>query len=753
MPLPVPNLDDRRFDDLVAEARTRLAGHLPELTQIAPGDPVHAFVDLFAWLTETIIYRANLIPERQRKVFLNLLQIPVRPAVPATGFVAIDASPNSLTLQDYLPAGSQLRAGKVTLSTSNEVQPTCLSLSVLIKELLSPGDLEAMGMTLQDLHEQYGLRAGEMPKPFRARQFSLGQETLSIGNTLDQSFYLACIAPKPLSDQMTALRSSFSGLRLNVGIAPADSLQEEDFIVDSESTLYPRHLVWELMSETPDGKTRFLPLEVIRDSSMGGRKTGVVTLRLPANPDLFSGFANADPMFNGTSSLPPAPEDDEAAERVAFWVRLRSPDEPDLKLAYLTINAVDVVAQGQRNDLLIGTGTGLPEQVLQLPDTDIDAASLELQVEENGAWSTWRGMDFTSGQGEDARVYRLDAASGLVYFGDGLDSGFRPPKGARVRVASYRSGGGNAGNLPAGKIKEIVDGSSRLRVRHEWPLSGGRDAESLAQAESRIPQFLTHRNRAVTATDFQALCLNNPVSPVARAEVKEGFLPGATLAAAQRDVPGAISIFVLPPTEVSINNWPRPTRGLLKDVFNYLINRCMVGTELYVLSPQFVPMAVSILVTVRDPSTERETLNEVAETVTQYLSPLAPGGSKGTGWPVGATVRANELMTQAARIPGVLSVNAISIFAQGTNDEGKPAWRRLTANESLMLDDFQLPELAGIYVGASGSAGDGSPGSPNGHGSNANHLLPPFPQGIRDGLTGDDQGDYEIAIPVVPDVC
>ena len=80
MPLPVPNLDDRRFEDLVAEARARLATHLPELTQIAPGDPVHSFIDLFAWLTETILYRANLIPERQRRVFLNLLQIPVRPA-------------------------------------------------------------------------------------------------------------------------------------------------------------------------------------------------------------------------------------------------------------------------------------------------------------------------------------------------------------------------------------------------------------------------------------------------------------------------------------------------------------------------------------------------------------------------------------------------------------------------------------------------------------------------------------------------
>lgn len=750
MPLPVPNLDDRRFDDLVAEARSRLATHLPELTQVAPGDPVHAFIDLFAWLTETIIYRANLIPERQRRVFLNLLQIPVRPAVAASGFVSIDASPTSVSLPSFLPAGSQLRAGKVNLSTTSELQPTCLSLQVLVKELLSVNDLENMGMTLQDLHEQYGLRAGEMPKPFRARQLAVGQETLSISNTLDKSFYLACVAPKALAGQLSILREELTGLRFNIALAPADTVQEEELVVDTENATYPRHLVWELMAEGPDGTTRYLPLEIIEDTSFGGRRKGVVKVRLPANADLFTSFANADPMFNGTSSLPPAPEDEEIAERVAFWLRMRSPDEPQLQLSYIGINAVDVVARGQRNDVLLGIGTGLPDQALPLPDAHIDATTLVLQVEENGVWNTWHGLDFTAGQGPEARVYRLDPASGYVYFGDGMDTGFRPPRGARIRAAVYRSGGGIEGNLKAGAIKELVDGSSRLRLRHDWPLSGGRDAETLSQAENRIPQYLTHRNRAVTATDYQALCLNNPVAPVARAEVREGFLPGATLAAAQREVPGALSVFVLPPADVSINNWPKPTRGLLKDVFNYLINRCMVGTELYVLSPQFVPLAVSILVTVRDPSTEQETLNQVSNAVTQYLSPLSPGGAEQNGWPVGGAVRANELLTQAARIPGVISVNAIALFTQSQDADGQHFWRRLTASESMMLDDYQLPELVGIHVGASGSSAQNGDGY--GSGDNASHRVPPLPQGIRDIQAGDGS-DNEIAIPVVPDVC
>jgi len=739
MPLPVPNLDDRRFDDLVAEARSRLASHLPELTQVGPGDPVHAFIDLFAWLTETIIYRANLIPERQRRIFLNLLQIPVRPAVAAQGFVSVDGSPTTISLPPLVPSGAQFRAGKISLSATSELQPTCLSAQILIKELISTEELDAIGMTLQDLHEQYGLRAGETPKPFRSRRLDVGEEALSLSNTLDQSYYLACIAPKGLSGQMSALRESLAGIRFSIALAPADNLlAESNLVIDSASDTYPRQLIWELIAPGPDGGTRFLPLEVLTDSSLGGRRQGVVRLRLPTNPDLFSAFAQDDPMFNGTNIMPPAPEE-ETAERVAFWLRLRSPDEPQLQLGYIGINAVDVVAQGQRDDVLLATGTGQPEQVIQLPDADIDTASLELQVEENGQWTTWQALDFIAGQGAEARVFRLDSATGYIYFGDGTGSGMRPPRGARIRASSYRFGGGVAGNLAAGTVKELVDGSSRLRPRHDWPLSGGKDAESLSQAETRIPQFLTHRNRAVTASDFRSLCLNNPVTPVARTEVREGFIPGQTLAAAQRDVPGALSVFVLPPGEVSTHHWPRPTRGMLKDVFNYLINRCMLGTELYVLSPEFVPVAVSILVTVRDRSTEQETLNNVSQAITSYLSPLSPGGSSETGWPLGGAVRANELLVQAARIPGVLSVNAIAIFTQAEDADGNSFWRRLSANESLVLDDYQLPELAGIHIGI---GGDGSGGTLS---------TPPLPQGIRS--ASDHAADQEIAVPVVPEYC
>lgn len=723
MPLPVPNLDDRRFDDLVAEAKERLAHHLPELAHIAPGDPMHAFVDLFAWLTETILYRANLIPERQRRVFLNLLQIPVRPARPAKGIVCIDAAGAGVAPVALLNDGSQLRAGKEVLTTVGELLPTCLSLQVLIKQKLEDSDLQAMGLTRQDLKEQFGLANDQEPQAFRPRRYLPGQETMALLPSLDGGFYLACIAPGRLLAQIENLRKQLAGSVFNIGIAPADTLDGD--LVDQ---LDARPLLWELVSAGESGEAIYLPLDVLADSSKGARQAGVVRLRLPKNWRLFQAFEQDDPMFSGLNGQPPELADQVDARRVAFWLRLRCPQEPNLRLGYLGLNAVDVIAQGLKQDIVVGIGNGQPDQIAILPDQNVAAETLMLDVEENGAWVRWQRVDFLAGQSADARVYRLNPQTGHIYFGDGL-TGRRPPIGARIRAAAYLHGGGADGNLPAGSVKEVVNGGTRYTVRHEWPLKGGLDAETVEQAEKRIPQFLTHRNRAVTVQDFKIITEANPVNPVARAEVLVGFLPGATIKAVRDNVPGVVSLFVLPPGQPALGNTPKPNQGLLKDVFAYLLQRILVGTELYVLSPEFVPIAVGVKVDVRDAETEQQTLRAVQQTLVDYLWPLAPGGAYGEGWPLGGNVRANELMTQVARVAGVKAVNALSLFRRG--DKG---WRRLNENEFIGLEKYQLPELLGVRA----ETGSGTPALPDGIG-------PLEGQASRDS-TG-------VPVPVIPDVC
>ncbi len=89
MPLLPPSLDDRRFDDLVEDLIARIPAHTPEWTNPRLGDPGRTLIELFAWMGDALLYRANLIPERQRLVFLKLLGMGSKPAQPARGIVGL----------------------------------------------------------------------------------------------------------------------------------------------------------------------------------------------------------------------------------------------------------------------------------------------------------------------------------------------------------------------------------------------------------------------------------------------------------------------------------------------------------------------------------------------------------------------------------------------------------------------------------------------------------------------------------------
>jgi hypothetical protein len=70
MPLQIPSLDDRRYQELLDEALARIPVHNPEWTNFNKSDPGVTLIELFAFLTETLLYRANQIPERNRRKFL-----------------------------------------------------------------------------------------------------------------------------------------------------------------------------------------------------------------------------------------------------------------------------------------------------------------------------------------------------------------------------------------------------------------------------------------------------------------------------------------------------------------------------------------------------------------------------------------------------------------------------------------------------------------------------------------------------------
>jgi hypothetical protein len=89
MPIDLPNLDDRRFTDLVDEARALIPALAPEWTNHNPSDPGITLVELFAYLTELLIYRLNRVTNANLCAFLKLLNGPGW-SLPADGDVAAE---------------------------------------------------------------------------------------------------------------------------------------------------------------------------------------------------------------------------------------------------------------------------------------------------------------------------------------------------------------------------------------------------------------------------------------------------------------------------------------------------------------------------------------------------------------------------------------------------------------------------------------------------------------------------------------
>ena len=50
MPITLPRIDDRRYDDLVAEALGRASVHTPEWTNLNRSDPGVTLIEVFAFL-------------------------------------------------------------------------------------------------------------------------------------------------------------------------------------------------------------------------------------------------------------------------------------------------------------------------------------------------------------------------------------------------------------------------------------------------------------------------------------------------------------------------------------------------------------------------------------------------------------------------------------------------------------------------------------------------------------------------------
>lgn len=614
MSLPAPELDDRRFQDIVDEAKRLIPRYCPEWTNHNLTDPGVALIELFAWMTEMFLFRLNQVPDRYFTKFLELVGVaPFPPSVATTDVSFLLATVLDETV--LVPAGTEVSTSgapggeEVVFSTVEDLairQPTLTSCVVS-----AAGDEERFVDQWDSLRFEGGVVTCFPSSPLQADDaIYLGFEESLAGNVV-----------------RLAVQASIEG----IGVDPKDS-----------------PLAWEVWS----GEV-WITCKVDSDTTGGLNRDGFVVLHVP--------LAHA-PLTLGTQR--------------AHWLRARlvrpvgdqpwyqaSPQLRDVQVASLGGTVVAEHAERVGAEV-IGKADGGPG--LEFPCSRQPVlprrTGEQVEVRLRDVVEVWEEVADFSRSGPTDRHVVWDGTSGTVRFGplvrypDGSvrQHGAVPADGALVSVTGYRHGGGARGNVGAGTLTTLrttipfVD-----RVVNHGPATGGVDAETVDNAKQRGPLSIRTGERAVTAGDFERLTLEASAE-VARVRCLPPKAAGEP-----------VRLLVVPqvrrsPAEETLDDYAVDD-DLMGRISGHLDGRRLLGTAVEVGTPFYQGVTVAALLQALPGRPATLIRDRALDLLQRFVHPLQ-GGVEGKGWPFDSDLNAATLAQLLEGVDGIDRVEEVLLF-------------------------------------------------------------------------------------------
>jgi hypothetical protein len=302
-----------------------------------------------------------------------------------------------------------------------------------------------------------------------------------------------------------------------------------------------------------------------------------------------------------------------------------------------------------------GSGRDWASAVTELPADAVRLVTDPATGDVSEAWVRWTLVDHFHASGPNDRHFVVERSRAAIVFGDGT-RGMAPPVGARV-AASYDSGGGVAGNVPALAI-ERVQGIIPFVAEAFNPVdaAGGAEIESIVSVAQRGSQRLRHAQRAVCEADYEWLA--REASPAVKRARCEGLLgPDGR---AQR---GWVTVRIVPDGDAAA---PQPAPALLRRVRDHLARHAAatVAGRIRVLGPSYVAVGVIVEIVPRDPESAALVEAMVRQTVDTFLHPTR-GGVRGDGWRFGESVQVSWLALRLEGIDGVDHATRLRLRVDG----------------------------------------------------------------------------------------
>ena len=632
MPLEAPRLDDRSFQQLVDEAKKRIPHYTNEWTDHNVSDPGVTLIELFAWLTEATLYRLNRVPQRHYIKFMDMLgmrlKAPVPAKVPVTFWLSAAAENEVI-----IPGGTEVA------STQTETQASIV--------FTTDDDFTVRPPALESVFSRIGrekrFTEGQTLRHLKAGLKNSSVEIFSSEPLVDDALYFGFI--NDISNHILRLETEWVTAS-GAGVDP---------------TLPP--VVWEV--STGENERRWRPCEVETDTTAGLNGNGRIQLYLPAIGQYRVNKKNL------------------------YWLRVRVKEISDAerregmrpyqvspRLSKAVITAWGGATQATHAQTImqesIGLSDGSPGQQFRLKMRPVldrtDDEHLIVRVP-NEPTQDWHEVADFADSSLSTPHYTLDSVTGEVRFGPAVRQpngdiklyGKIPPRGATIIFKSYRHGGGDEGNVEVGKLNTLKTAIPYISsVRNREPAWGGLDAETLEDAMVRAPKIMRHRERAVTAEDYENLALQTPNVSIGQVKCLQP-LPSDTGQVA----PGQVYVLLIPrvrkPEGYLSPDELEPNEGDVDRLTAYLDKRRLLTTRLYISSPAYRWVAAKVQLRAGMDANEQDVTDEVLSRLYRFLNPLT-GGPDGQGWPFGRELFLSDVYQCLQGIANVQFVRSVELF-------------------------------------------------------------------------------------------
>lgn len=610
-PLPAPNLDDRRFQDLVDEAKRFVQQRCPEWTDHNVSDPGVTMIELFASMVDQLLYRLNRVPDRNYVKFLEL--IGVRLLAPTSAQVDV-----TFWLSAPQPAPVRIPVGAQVATRRTE------------------GD-EAIGFTVTEELEivpsalAWAGRAGE------------GSQVVDDTHSLEMGRGFSCFGQVPQPGDALVVGLSAAVPRCVVVLRFACEI--EGVGVD------PRRppLQWEAWTGAG-----WEPCEVERDETGGLNRAGDVVLHMPRG-HVASVLAGQRAGWLRCRVVAPVEGQPTYAQSPLVT-----------RLAAHTIGGTTGVAHAERvTEEILGMSDGAPGQRFLLRHRPVVANGppVHLEVQGDDGWEPWDAVDSFALSGPDSRHFLLDHVTGEIVLGPGVREadgtlrryGAVPPKGAVLRVAEYHTGGGRAGNVAAGAITVVKSSIPYVaRLGNRSAAARGVDAEDIEAAKVRGPISLRTGTRAVTTEDYEYLARQASPDAARVRCVPAGDGDG-----------GAVRVLVVPSAVTDAQGRLRfddlvPPDTMLATISGHLGERRVIGARVMVEPPVYQGITVVARIRGGAHAEPAKLQADALAALFRYFNPVT--GAGGGGWPFGRPVHVGEVYGVLQQVRGTEFVEDARLF-------------------------------------------------------------------------------------------